>query len=79
MPHSWKCLKHLPPCLLLLVSGEDVIEAVEREVFEETGVKVKFECVIAVRQVIMSSAYSVRWKVTSQLVDDAWSVSRLLT
>jgi len=33
------------------VSGEDLIEAVEREVLEETGVAVTFDCVIAVRQV----------------------------
>jgi hypothetical protein len=32
-------------------AGEDLIEAVEREVMEETGVEVKFDCVVAMRQV----------------------------
>jgi hypothetical protein len=52
-------LLHVLLLLLLLLlllpacphAGEDLIEAVEREVLEETGVRVKFECVIAVRQV----------------------------
>lgn len=37
-------------CLSYFASGEDIIDAVEREVFEETGVTATFKSVIAVRQ-----------------------------
>lgn len=34
----------------VFITGEDLIEAVEREVFEETGLRVRFHSLIAVRQ-----------------------------
>ena len=34
----------------LVNSGEDLHEAVEREVLEETGVRAKFDCVLLMRQ-----------------------------
>jgi ADP-ribose pyrophosphatase YjhB (NUDIX family) len=34
----------------LVHAGEDLSEAVEREVLEETGVRAAFDCVLLVRQ-----------------------------
>eukprot|EP00878_Enallax_costatus_P032166 GHUV01035277.1.p1 GENE.GHUV01035277.1~~GHUV01035277.1.p1 ORF type:complete len:254 (+),score=37.71 GHUV01035277.1:51-812(+) len=34
----------------LVMEGEDLIDAVEREVFEETGIRAKFKSIIAIRQ-----------------------------
>lgn len=34
----------------IVVAGEDIIEAAEREVLEETGIRAVSECVLAVRQ-----------------------------
>ncbi len=40
----WKCVTGL------VHAGEDISDAAEREVFEETGVRVKFKCIISVRE-----------------------------
>ncbi len=40
----WKCVTGL------VNAGEDISDAAEREVLEETGIRVKFKCIISVRE-----------------------------
>ena len=34
----------------LVLAGEDITEAAEREVWEETGLEATFDCLLAIRQ-----------------------------